>query len=54
MNPSIEALVTPGCPHAEDAIERVRSVAALTCPQERYHFNGSRCGPGYAADSPAT
>lgn len=32
MSPSIEVLVTPGCPHAEEAIARVRDVASRLAP----------------------
>lgn len=32
MSPSIEVLVTPGCPHADDAIARVREVASRLAP----------------------
>jgi arsenate reductase len=33
VSPSIEVLVTPGCPHAEEAIQRVRQAAARLAPR---------------------
>jgi len=32
VSPSIEVLVTPGCPHVDDAIARVREVASRLAP----------------------